>query len=153
MGELNEGDGSVDADSEAHGWILASGSSRRSNRGDLTSTSPPRYFIVSASMNSFNAIPLTLLATVLTAAAAPRFALVRVKDLYTALPSTAAPQQQIKSELGYDVVFDSSGDTNTGVPFVLFSKDAPDLTADIQAALKDRDAASAKPVDAAGKAC
>ncbi len=103
-------------------------------------------------MNSFNAIPLTLLATVLTAAAAPRFALVRVKDLYTALPSTAALQQQIKSERCYDVVFDSSGDTNTGVPFVLFRKDAPDLTADIQAALKDSEAASAKPVDAAGKA-
>ena len=49
-------------------------------------------------MNSFKAIPLILLATVLTAAAAPRFALVRVKDLYTSLPSTTALQQQIKSE-------------------------------------------------------
>ena len=175
-------------------------------------------------MNSFKAIPLILLATVLTAAAAPRFALVRVKDLYTSLPSTTALQQQIKSERdsimrdqraeqlrkiigelqalqaqlsdkikrqeaqtlqqefenfkteqeklinrkmvegmrasldriakmssqiskerGYDVVFDGSGDTNTGVPFILFSKDAPDLTADVQAALKDSESAAGKP--------
>ena len=192
-------------------------------------------------MNPFKAIPLTLLATVLTATAAPRFALVRVKDLYTALPSTAALQQQIKSERdaimknqraeqlrkiigelqalqaqlsdktkqldeatnrklartyeikrqeaqtlqqefenfkteqeklinrkmvegmrasldriskvsaqvskerGYDAVFDSSGDTNTGVPFVLFSKNASDLTADVQAALKDSEPAAGKP--------
>ena len=41
---------------------------------------------------------MTLLATVLTATAAPRFALIRVKDIYTALPSTVALQQQIKNE-------------------------------------------------------
>lgn len=189
--------------------------------------------MVPASMKSYQAISITLLATVLSAAAAPRFAVVRIKDIYTALPSTAAIQQQIKDEQaaimkdqraeqlrkiigelqtlqaqlsdkstpldevtsrklartyeikrqeaqtlqqefenfkaeqekiinrkmvtgmraslnrieetskkiskerGFDAVFDSSGDTNTGVPFVLFSKDAPDLTADIQAALKD----------------
>lgn len=219
---------------------------------DLISTSPLSHFIVAARMNSFKAIPLTLLATVLTAAAAPRFALVRVKDLYSGLPSTAAFQQQIKGERdaimkdqraeqlrkiigelqalqtqlsdkthpldevtsrklartyeikrqeaqtlqqefenfkteqeklinrkmvegmrasldriatmssqvskerGYEVVFDSSGATNTGVPFVLFSKEAPDLTADVQAALKDSEPASAKPapkpVNPAGKA-
>ena len=175
-------------------------------------------------MNSFQAISFTLLATALPAAAAPRFAVVRIKDIYTALPSTAAIQQQIKDEQaaimkdqraeqlrkiigelqalqaqlsdkttpldeatsrklartyeikrqeaqtlqqefenfkaeqekiinrkmvagmrasldrieaasqkiskerGYDAVFDSSGDTNTGVPFILFSKNAPDLT-------------------------
>lgn len=185
------------------------------------------------SMNSLKAISITLLATVLSASAAPRFAVVRIKDIYTALPSTAAIQQQIKNdqaaimkdqraeqlrkiigelqslqaqlsdkttpldeatsrklartyeikrqeaqtlqqefenfkaeqekiinrkmvagmrasldrietvskkisgERGFDAVFDSSGDTNTGVPFVLFTKNAPDLTADVQAALKD----------------
>jgi len=184
-------------------------------------------------MNPFKAISLTLLTTALTATAAPKFALVRVKDIYTSLPSTAALQQQIKSERdaimkdqradqlrkiiaelqtlqtqlsdktnpldeatnrklartyeikrqeaqtlqqefesfkteqeklinrkmvegmrasldriskmssqvgkerGYNAVFDSSGETNTGVPFILFSKNAPDLTADIQTALKD----------------
>lgn len=182
-------------------------------------------------MNSFQAIALTLLATALTARAAPRFALVRVKDIYNALPSTTAFQQQLKNERdailkdqradqfrkavgelqalqaqladkknpldevtrrglsrtyeikrqeaqtlqqdfesfreerekainrklvtgmlatlgrimeaareistkrGFDTVFDSSGNTNTGVPFVLFSKNATDLTADLQAAL------------------
>ena len=52
---------------------------------------------------------------------------------------------QIARERGYDSVFDSSGNTNTGVPFVLFSKNAPDLTPDIQAALKDSEAAAPKP--------
>jgi Skp family chaperone for outer membrane proteins len=189
-------------------------------------------------MNSIKAISLTLLATVLTVTAAPRFAVIRVKDIYTDLPSTAALQQQVKKERddimkdqraedlrkilgvlqelqaqlsdkskpldeattrklartyeikrqeaqtlqqefenfkleqdkainrkmvagmrasldrivktsiqiakerGLDTVFDSSGDTNTGVPFVLFSKDAPDLTADIMAALKSSEAAA-----------
>ncbi len=184
-------------------------------------------------MNSLKAITITLLVTALSASAAPRFAVVRIKDIYTALPSTAAIQQQIKNdqaaimkdqraeqlrkiigelqslqaqlsdkttpldeatsrklartyeikrqeaqtlqqefenfkaeqekiinrkmvagmrasldrietvskkisgERGFDAVFDSSGDTNTGVPFVLFTKNAPDLTADVQAALKD----------------
>jgi Skp family chaperone for outer membrane proteins len=184
-------------------------------------------------MKSFQAILISLLATALTAAAAPRFAVVRVTDIYTSLPSTIAIQQQVKNEQaaimkdqraeqlrkiigelqtlqtqlsdkntpldevtnrklartyeikrqeaqtlqqefeefkaeqqklinhkmvagmrasldritavsqkiskerGFDAVFDSSGNTNTGVPFVLFNKDAPDLTADIQAALKD----------------
>lgn len=182
-------------------------------------------------MNSLQAIALTLLATALTASAGPRFALVRVKDIYNELPSTAAFQQQLKKERdailkdqradqfrkavgelqalqaqladkqnpldevtrrglartyeikrqdaqtlqqnfesfkaerekainrklvtgmqatlgrimeaareistkrGFDTVFDNSGNTNTGVPFVLFSKNAIDLTADIQAAL------------------
>ena len=198
-------------------------------------------------MNFLKAISITLLATALTAAAAPRFAVVRVKDIYTALPSTIAIQQQIKTETaaimkdkraeqlrkiitelqtlqtqlsdksaqidettsrklarayeikrqeaqtlqqefenfkaeqekainakmvggmraslnriaetsqkvakerGYESVFDSSGNTNTGVPFVLFSKDAPDLTTDVQAALTDSEPATpaAKPVIAA----
>lgn len=202
-----------------------------------------------ASMNPIHAISMTLLATVLTAAAAPKFALVRVKDIYTELPSTAALQQEIKKahddimkderaeqlrkiigELqtlqaqlsdkntpldeatsrklartyeikrqeaqtlqqdfesfkaeqekainrkmvagmraslnrivktsnqiakarGFDSVFDSSGNTNTGVPFVLFSKAAPDLTADIQSALKASEPATPalKPMDATVK--
>jgi Skp family chaperone for outer membrane proteins len=184
-------------------------------------------------MKSFQAIPLTLLALMATASAAPRFALVRVKDIYAALPSTAVLQIELKKERdgimkdqraeelrriiaelqtlqaqlsdkttppdeatgkklartyeikrqeahtlqqefenfkteqekainkkmvasmrksldritsystklakerGFDTIFDSSGATNTGVPFVLYSKAAPDLTADVQAALKD----------------
>lgn len=197
-------------------------------------------------MNTIQAITLALLASVLTAAAAPRFAVIKVKDIYTNLPSTAALQQQIRKEhddimrdprandlrkilgelqelqaqlsdkskpldeattrklartyeikrqeaqtlqqefesfraeqeksinrkmvtgmrasldrivkvstkiakeRGFDTVFDSSGDTNSGVPFVLFSKNAPNLTADIEAALKAGEAATpaVKPADA-----
>lgn len=189
-------------------------------------------------MNSSQAILLALVATALSATATPKIALVRIKDIYTALPSTAAIQQQIKDEQaaimkneraeqlrkiigelqalqtqlsdkstpldeatskklartyeikrqeaqtlqqefenfkaeqekiinrrmvagmrasldrieatsqkvsrerGFDAVFDSSGETNTGVPFVLFSKNAPDLTPDIEAALKDSESAA-----------
>ena len=191
-----------------------------------------------SSMNSIKAISMILLASVLTVTAAPRFAVIRVKDIYTDLPSTAALQVEIKKERddimkdrraedlrtilgelqelqaqlsdkskpldeattrklartyeikrqeaqtlqqefesfkaeqdkvinrkmvagmrasldrivktsnqiakerGFDTVFDSSGDTNTGVPFVLFSKNAPDLTADIMTALKASEAAA-----------
>jgi outer membrane protein len=200
---------------------------------------PPR-------MNSLTAISTLLLATAAAASAAPRIAVIRVKDIYTALPSTIAIQQQIKmetaeimkdkraeqlrkiitelqtlqtqlsdksaqideatsrklartyeikrqeaqtlqqefesfkaeqekainrkmvggmrasldqiaevskkiaTERGYEVVFDSSGSTNTGVPFILYHKNAPDLTADVQAALKDAEQASpaAKPAAA-----
>lgn len=191
-------------------------------------------------MKSFKAIPLLLITTALAASAAPRLALVRVKDIYSALPSTTALQEQVKKERdaimkderaeqlrkiiselqtlqgqlsdkskpldeatsktlarsyeikrqealtlqqefegfqteqekginkkmvtamresldriarisaqiakerGYDTVFDSSGNTNTGVPFILFSKNAPDITTDIEAALKDDEAAAGK---------
>ena len=184
-------------------------------------------------MNRFPAIALTLAATAMTASAAPRFALVRVKDIYSQLVSTATRQTEIKQERdsimkdaraeelrkiiselqglqsrlsdknnplddatgkklarnyeikrqeaqtlqkefesyrteqeklinrkmvagmreslgkitdvsrkiakeqGYEIVFDSSGHTNTSVPFVLYSKTAPDLTDTIKAALKD----------------
>ena len=191
-------------------------------------------------MKSLTAIPLLFIITALAASAAPRLALVRVKDIYSALPSTTALQEQVKKERdaimkderaeqlrkiiselqtlqgqlsdkskpldeatsktlarsyeikrqealtlqqefegfqtdqekainkkmvtamrdsldriasisariakerGYDTVFDSSGNTNTGVPFILFSKNAPDITADIEAALKDDEATAGK---------
>jgi outer membrane protein len=201
------------------------------------------------SMNSFQAITMTLLASAMAVSAAPRIALVRVKDIYSELPSTATFQQQLKKERddimkdqraeqlrkaigelqalqaqlsdkanpldeatsrmlsrtfeikrqeaqtvqqdfesfkaeqekainrklvagmrttldrivkvsreistkrGFDTVFDSSGNTNTGVPFVLFSKNATDLTADIQAALKETEPAApvVKPADVPAK--
>ncbi len=49
-------------------------------------------------MKFFPALSMTLLASALAATAAPRFALVRVKEIYAQLPSTLAFQQQIKSE-------------------------------------------------------
>jgi outer membrane protein len=192
-------------------------------------------------MNFLKAISLTLLVTALSAGAAPRFALVRVKEIYSAMPATTALQEQIKKEheaimkdhraeqlrkiigelqalqaqladktktideasnrklaqayeikrqeaqtlqqefesfkteqekiinqkmvaamrssldrivamsnklaqeRGFDSVFDSSGSTNTGVPFVLFSKEAPDLTSDVEAALKDSEPKASVP--------
>ena len=186
-------------------------------------------------------LTLVLLATAGIAGAAPKFALVRVKDIYTALPSTAALQVELKKERddiikneraeqlrkiigelqslqaqladktnpldeatskklarnyeikrqeaqtlqqefesfrteqekainkkmvakmrasldrifamsgkiskerGFEAVFDSTGGTNTDLPFVLYSKDAPDLTADVQAALKDTEPSAPAP--------
>ncbi|MEO8613894.1 MAG: OmpH family outer membrane protein [Luteolibacter sp.] len=195
-------------------------------------------------MNPLKAISLTLLATSITVSAAPKVALVRVKDIYAALPSTTVLQQEIKKERdeimkneraeqlrkiiaelqtlqsqlsdknnpldeatnrklartyeikrqeaqtlqqdfesfkteqeqainkkmvsgmraslerivkisnkvakekGLLTVFDSSGNTNTGVPFILYNKQAPDITENVQAAIKDSDPAE-KPVEKA----
>lgn len=197
-------------------------------------------------MNRLQAIVMTLAATALTAGAAPRFAVIRVKDIYAGLPSTAQLQQETKAERdaimkdgraeelrkiiaelqglqarlsdknnpldeassrrmargyeikrqeaqtlqkefesyrteqekqinrkmvagmrasldkimeisrkvakekGYELVLDSSGNTNTGVAFVLYQKESPDLTDDVKAALQDSikpspEAATAKP--------
>lgn len=201
-------------------------------------------FHVPKSMNSLKAISLLFLGTALSVDAAPRFALVRVKDIYTELPSTVILQQNIKKERdgimadqraeelrriiaelqslqaqlsdknnpldevtgkkiarnyeikrqeaqtlqqefenfkteqekainkrmvtgmrksldriaaasgklgkerGFDAVIDSSGNTNTSVPFVLYSKNAPDLTEDIRAILKDAEPPMPAPLPA-----
>jgi len=58
--------------------------------------------------------------------------------------------QKIAKEKGFEILIDSTGATNTGAPFILYSKDAIDLTDDIQAALKASEpAASATPAAAA----
>ena len=71
-----------------------------------------------------------------------------VGGMRASLNRIAETSQKVAKERGYESVFDSSGNTNTGVPFVLFSKDAPDLTTDVQAALTDSEPATpaAKPV-------
>jgi outer membrane protein len=198
-------------------------------------------------MKRFSIIAITLAAIASAASAAPRVALIRVKDIYSALPSTAALQQQIKTERdeimkdqraedlrkiiaelqalqarlsdknnpldeetsrklarsyeikrqeaqtlqkefenfraerekeinrkmvagmrasldrimetsrkvsmekGYDLVFDSSGNTNTGEPFILSNRQSPDLTDDVKVALQDMDSASATPKKAPAK--
>lgn len=197
--------------------------------------------MVPAHMKRLQIIATLLAATALSASAAPRFALIRVKDIYSALPSTTELQQEIKKERdaimkndratelrkiinelqglqarlsdknnpldeatsrklarsyeikrqeaqtlqkefedyraeqekqinrrmveamrasldrimevsqkvakeqGYDLVFDGSGNTNTGVAFVLSNKNSPDLTEDVQAAMKD--AAASAPAE------
>jgi Skp family chaperone for outer membrane proteins len=49
-------------------------------------------------MNRISATAMLLAVTVVSAAAAPRVALVRVKDIYTGLVSTAALQDEIKQD-------------------------------------------------------
>lgn len=46
--------------------------------------------------------------------------------------------QQLAEERNLDVVIDTSGDSNTGVPFVLYSGDALDLTEDVIALLDEK---------------
>ncbi|MGJ8642449.1 MAG: OmpH family outer membrane protein [Luteolibacter sp.] len=46
--------------------------------------------------------------------------------------------QQLAKEQNLDVVIDTSGDSNTGVPFVLYSGDAPDLTDEVIAFLDEK---------------
>ncbi len=69
-----------------------------------------------------------------------------VADMRATLDGIAAASRKIGKERGYELVLDSSGDSNTSEPFVLYSKDAPDLTADVQAALADSTPPKAKPV-------
>lgn len=71
-----------------------------------------------------------------------------VAAMRTSLDRIAEVTRMIAKERGFASVLDSSGNSNTGVPFVLSSKDAPDITADVRAAMKDRDPgarAAAKP--------
>jgi outer membrane protein len=46
--------------------------------------------------------------------------------------------QQLAKERNIDALLDTSGDTNTGVPFVLYSGDALDLTDDVIALLDEK---------------
>ena len=45
--------------------------------------------------------------------------------------------RRIAAGQGFDLLFDSSGNTNTGAPFILYQKEAPDLTAAVKAALQE----------------
>jgi Skp family chaperone for outer membrane proteins len=53
--------------------------------------------------------------------------------------------RRIAAEQGCELVIDSSGNTNTGVPFILYQKEAPDLTVAVKAALEDGDATAESP--------
>jgi Skp family chaperone for outer membrane proteins len=216
-----------------------SGPGIRWRPADLVSTWRDLCPMLVASMNRIPAIAMSLAATALAANAAPRFALIRVTEIYSGLASTTTLQQEIKKELeeimkneraeelrkiiaelqdlqakltdkakpldeatnrklarsyeikrqeaqtlqkefenykaeeekrinakmvagmrdtlrkitetshkvakdkGFQCVFDSSGSTNTGVPFVLYSKDSPDLTEDVKTALQGSGTAAA----------
>lgn len=85
-------------------------------------------------MTSLKTIPLALLATVATAAATPKFALVRVTDIYSSLPSTASLQAELNKERE-EVMKDERASqlSNKSNP----PEESPDLTPDVQAALKE----------------
>lgn len=53
--------------------------------------------------------------------------------------------RRIAAEQGCDLVLDSSGQTNTGVPFILYQKESPDLTVAVKAALEDGEATAETP--------
>lgn len=53
--------------------------------------------------------------------------------------------RRIAAEQGCDLMLDSSGQTNTGVPFMLYQKETPDLTLAVKAALEDSAATTDHP--------
>jgi Skp family chaperone for outer membrane proteins len=56
--------------------------------------------------------------------------------------------ERLGKEQGFEAVFDRSGATNTGVPFVLYSKNSTDLTTSVLAALKDSERPTTAPANA-----
>jgi Skp family chaperone for outer membrane proteins len=71
-----------------------------------------------------------------------------VAGMRASLDEIMETSRKIGKEKGFDLVFDGSGNTNTGVPFVLSSRKSPDLTDDVKAALEDaakRNTAKPKP--------
>jgi Skp family chaperone for outer membrane proteins len=68
---------------------------------------------------------------------------VMVAEMRASLNRISETARKLAKERGFDLMIDSSGNTNTGVPFVLYSKDTPDLTEDTVAALQDYETAAA----------
>ncbi len=58
-----------------------------------------------------------------------------VDGMKASLDRINAAAQKLGAEKGYDWVLDSSGNTNTGLPFVLYAKDAKDLTDELTSSL------------------
>jgi Skp family chaperone for outer membrane proteins len=58
-----------------------------------------------------------------------------VSEMRANLDLIAETARRIARERGFDLLLDSSGETNTGVPFVLYQKNAVDLTDDVTAAI------------------
>jgi Skp family chaperone for outer membrane proteins len=60
-----------------------------------------------------------------------------VAEMRAILDRIAALSRRTAQEKGYEIVIDSSGNTNSSVPFVLYAKNSPDITDDVIAAMKD----------------
>lgn len=71
-----------------------------------------------------------------------------VTGMRESLNLIADTSRKVAKEQGYDLVLDSSGNTNSSMPFIIYQKNPPDLTATVQAALEDA-AAKAAPASSA----
>ena len=60
-----------------------------------------------------------------------------VRRMEASLAKIRTVAAEVGAEQGYDWVLDSTGNTNTGLPFVLYAKDPPDLTDAVVAALAE----------------
>ena len=60
-----------------------------------------------------------------------------VTSMRASLDRILETASRIAKKKGYEMVFDSSGNTNTGVAFVLYSKESADLTDEVKAAMLD----------------
>lgn len=60
-----------------------------------------------------------------------------VAEMRATLNRIAETARGIAKERGIDLLLDRSGNTNTGVPFVLAAKEAPDISEDVLGALRD----------------
>ncbi|MFD0892711.1 OmpH family outer membrane protein [Luteolibacter ambystomatis] len=58
-----------------------------------------------------------------------------VKTMRASFERITKEARAVAEKKGFDWLIDSSGNTNTGLPVVLYSKNAPDLTAEVLAAL------------------
>jgi len=63
-----------------------------------------------------------------------------VSSMRASLSRITETTRKIANEKGFDLVMDSSGSTNTGVPFILHGQNGTDLTKDVQAAINDNEA-------------
>lgn len=75
-----------------------------------------------------------------------------VTSMRSSLDKITVTARRIAAEQGYDGVFDSSGHSNTGVPLIIYSKSAKDLTDEVIAALADAGDPSRSPGEEAAPA-
>ncbi|BCU76982.1 OmpH family outer membrane protein [Luteolibacter sp. LG18] len=68
-----------------------------------------------------------------------------VKTMRVSFDRITKQARAVAEKQGYDWLIDSSGNTNTGLPVVLYSKNAPDLTADVLAALSGQTSQNTPP--------
>lgn len=68
-----------------------------------------------------------------------------VKQMRASIDEISQLIQETARSMGYEVIMDLSAISNTGIPLLLYVKDAPDITKDLMALLEKKDAAQAAP--------